>query len=80
MSEKTREICTVVSQESIGAGIYSMWIQTDCNRYGKEKRRYYYSGNGQFIGQIHLHMTSPIRSYSFTSNISTSTKSPSLSS
>ena len=29
MSEKTREICTVVSQESIGAGIYSMWIQTD---------------------------------------------------
>ena len=28
-SEKTREICTVVSQESIGAGIYSMWIQTD---------------------------------------------------
>ena len=35
---------------------------------------------GQFIGQIHLHMTSPIRSYSFTSNISTSTKSPSLSS
>lgn len=26
MSEKTREICTVVSQESIGAGIYSMWI------------------------------------------------------
>ena len=25
MSEKTREICTVVSQESIGAGIYSMW-------------------------------------------------------
>ena len=29
MSEKTREICTVVSQESIGADIYSMWIQTD---------------------------------------------------
>ena len=29
MSEKTREICTVLSQESIGAGIYSMWIQTD---------------------------------------------------
>ena len=29
MSEKTREICTIVSQESIGAGIYSMWIQTD---------------------------------------------------
>ena len=29
MSEKTREICTVVSQESIGAGIYSLWIQTD---------------------------------------------------
>ena len=29
MSEKTREICTVVSQASIGAGIYSMWIQTD---------------------------------------------------
>ena len=28
-TEKTREICTVVSQESIGAGIYSMWIQTD---------------------------------------------------
>lgn len=28
-SEKTREICTVVSQKSIGAGIYSMWIQTD---------------------------------------------------
>ncbi len=27
MSEKTREICTVVSQESIGAGIYSMWIR-----------------------------------------------------
>ena len=31
MSEKTREICTVVNQESIGAGIYSMWIQTDRN-------------------------------------------------
>ena len=29
MSEKTREICTVVSQESIGADIYSMCIQTD---------------------------------------------------
>ena len=29
MSEKKREICTIVSQESIGAGIYSMWIQTD---------------------------------------------------
>lgn len=27
MSEKTREICTVVSQESIGADIYSMWIR-----------------------------------------------------
>ena len=26
MSEKTREICTVVSQESIGAGIYSMSV------------------------------------------------------
>ena len=29
MSEKKREICTIVSQESICAGIYSMWIQTD---------------------------------------------------
>ena len=29
MSEKKREICTIVNQESIGAGIYSMWIQTD---------------------------------------------------
>ena len=29
MSEKKREICTIVSQESIGAGICSMWIQTD---------------------------------------------------
>ena len=29
-SEKYKEkCCTVVSQESIGAGIYSMWIQTD---------------------------------------------------
>ena len=29
MSEKTREICTQVSQERNGAGNYSMWIQTD---------------------------------------------------
>ena len=29
MSEKKRENCTVVSQECIAAGIYSMWIQTD---------------------------------------------------
>ena len=28
MSEKTREICTVVSQESLAQGIYSMWLQT----------------------------------------------------
>ena len=41
MSEKTREICTVVSQESIGAGIYSMWIQTD--------RIAAYAKPGQFV-------------------------------
>ena len=29
MSEKTREICTVVSQESLAQGIYSMWLQTE---------------------------------------------------
>lgn len=28
MSEKVKESCTVVSQECIGTGIYSMWIQT----------------------------------------------------
>ena len=29
MSEKKKEICTVVSQESIGTDIYSMWLQTE---------------------------------------------------
>ena len=29
MSEKKRENCTVVSQECIAAGIYSLWIQTE---------------------------------------------------
>lgn len=29
MSSKTKEICTIVSQECIGTDIYSMWLQTD---------------------------------------------------
>lgn len=29
MSEKTKEICKIVSQECIGTDIYSMWLQTD---------------------------------------------------
>ena len=29
MSKKTKEICTVVSQECIGTDIYSLWIQTE---------------------------------------------------
>ena len=29
MSEKKKEICTVISQESIGTDIYSMWLQTE---------------------------------------------------
>ena len=29
MSGKTKEICTIVSQEIIGRDIYSMWLQTD---------------------------------------------------
>ena len=29
MSEKKKDICTVVSQESIGTDIYSMWLQTE---------------------------------------------------
>ena len=29
MSKKTKESCTIVSQECIGKDIYSMWLQTD---------------------------------------------------
>ncbi|MDO4678173.1 MAG: dihydroorotate dehydrogenase electron transfer subunit [Eubacteriales bacterium] len=29
MSEKTKEICKIVSQECIGTDIYSLWLQTD---------------------------------------------------
>lgn len=29
MNKKTKEICTIVSQECIGKDIYSMWLQTD---------------------------------------------------
>ncbi|MDD7219325.1 MAG: dihydroorotate dehydrogenase electron transfer subunit [Clostridia bacterium] len=29
MSGKTKEICTIVSQECIGRDIYSLWLQTD---------------------------------------------------
>ena len=29
MSEKTKEICAIVSQECIGTDIYSMWLQTE---------------------------------------------------
>ena len=29
MSEKKKDICIVVSQESIGTDIYSMWLQTE---------------------------------------------------
>lgn len=39
MSEKTMENCKIVSQEKIGTGIYSMWIQTEqiaaCARAGQ---------------------------------------------
>ena len=52
MSEKTREICTVVSQESIGAGIYSMWIQTD--RIAADAKP------GQFVSPVsYTHLTLP---------------------
>lgn len=29
MSEKSKETCRIVSQENIGTGIYSMWLQTE---------------------------------------------------
>ena len=49
---KKKEICTVIRQEEIGDGIFSMWIQTE--NIGKEAKP------GQFVSSVsYTHLTLP---------------------